>query len=239
MPRGFDSTGTSGRSCPAPASGATAPTKAREWWACGWICARKPSSLAATARRSCRATPMPAWSSQRIFADNPARQMPPVAIHKDLTRGAEGHHPAVDCRRRRIRRPLGVSAGPASSRACVGRAGEQSDRLLRVVAAAGGRTRAIARGGSPDPDSPRVAGFDRHRPVPRGSGRVPGRSVAARVRTGGGSAAGVAPLRGEAGHLLARRRPIRRHGRLPRRQSLSRLALPRLRAQGLQCQQAL
>ena len=176
---------------------------------------------------------------QRIFATTPARMMPPVAIHKDLTQAqketirrwiAEGAEYEGHWAYQPVRRPaVPASAAPPSS---------PIDFFVS--------SRLRAEGLEPSPEADRRTLIRRVSldltglaPITSGSGRVPGRSLAARVRTGGGPAAGVAPLRGEAGPLLARRRPIRRHGRLPRRQSLPGLALPRLRAQGVQCEQAL
>ena len=49
----------------------------------------------------------------RIFASG-AKVMPPASAHKELTDDAEGHDPPVGGRGRRLRGPLGVSAGDAA-----------------------------------------------------------------------------------------------------------------------------
>ena len=75
-------------------------------------------------------------------------------------------------------------------------------------------------------------------PTPEETRRVRRRHVARRVREGGRPTARVAALRRAAGDALARRGPLRRLLRVPRRQSVARLALSRLRAARLPRQQA-
>ena len=63
--------------------------------------------------RSRTRAPSSSASSRRARA----KLMPPAFAHKELTPGAEKHHPPVGRRgRRSLRRPLGLSAGATSSR---------------------------------------------------------------------------------------------------------------------------
>ena len=116
-PSASASTATSGRSCRTRASAATVPTRTRAWPACGSTFATKRSSRRAPGRTPIvPGDPDKSAIIERIFA-NGASVMPPASAHKELTAGAEGHHPPVGRGRRGLRRPLGLSAGDAARRA--------------------------------------------------------------------------------------------------------------------------
>ena len=75
-------------------------------------------------------------------------------------------------------------------------------------------------------------------PDARRDRRVPGRRPAGRLRAAGRPPAGLAAVRRADGRRLARRRPLRRHLRLPGRRLSRHVALARLGRQGVQRQPA-
>ena len=149
---------------------------------------------------------------------------------------AEGDHAPMGEGRRALRGPLGLSAHRASRGPHRRR---QSHRRLHSGPPVPRRPEAVPRGRSPHPAAPRDARPHRPAPHSRRSRRVPQRHLAECLRQRGRSPAGLAALCRAAGHALAGRRALCRHLRLPRRQRLPRVALPRLRPARLPRQQAL
>ena len=101
----------------------------------------------------------------RIFAEDPARVMPPAAIHKELTAAQKETIRRWIAEGRRVRRAVGVSA----SRASVGSAAAgtvASDRRLRPEPPRDRRLEAGCRGRSAHPAPARDAGSDRLAPTP-------------------------------------------------------------------------
>ena len=190
-------------------------------------------------RRSFPAIPRRARSS-RASSRRSARSHAARVGAQGADRGAEGHDPPVGRRGRQVRRSLGLSAGqaPRSRRRRSG-ADDESDRRLHPGPARARRAEALARSRPPHADPPRRRSTSpacRRRPTEMQ--RVPQGHARRRLREGGRSPARVAALRREADDALARRRALRRHRRLPRRQPDPGLALSRLRAARLPRQQA-
>ena len=177
---------------------------------------------------------------QRITSPDPDERMPPPESGHTLTPSRSSAAP-MDRRGREVGHALGVRrrrSVPTPPRRVSAGLGPQSDRSVHPRAAR-------REGLKPSPEADKATLLRRRHVRPdrpaadaRGDRRLPRRPVARRLREAGGRAAAVAALRRAHGDAVARRRPLRRHARLPHRQPPRDVAVARLGHRRLQPQHA-
>ena len=178
---------------------------------------------------------------EKITDPDPKERMPPPDSGHALTPRQIELLAPMDRRRREVGHALGLYR-PGAARSARGQprpVGAQPDRSVHPRAPRTRRAEAVARSRQDDAAAPRDLRPDRPAADAGRGRRVPRRPLARRVREARRCAAAVPALRRADGRAVARRRPLRRHARLPHRQPPRHVALARLGHRRLQPQPAL